>query len=62
MGGGAKSTMGIRNMNLRSSGVSKIDKIRLAAGFPHFSLLYATQTGVYKISLFFQFASLQIST
>ena len=60
-GGEAKSTMGIKNINLRKSEVRKIDNVRLAERFFTFFCPYTTQIVVYKIFLFYDFVSLQIS-
>jgi hypothetical protein len=60
IGEGTKSTMGIRNFNLRSSQVTKIGKICLNVRFSFFPSLYHSNYS-FENNYLFLFVPLQIS-
>jgi len=55
---GSNSSMGIRNLNLRSSQIKKMGKISSNAGFSFFNCFYHSNN---RFKIFLLFATLQIS-
>jgi hypothetical protein len=56
-----KPTMGIRNVNLRRSQVTKIGKFRMTAGFSFFSV-FALSKYPFRKYLFFYLLPLQLNS